>query len=85
MSDLHPFYVQLSPDRIAEAHYRIDGSLLVVTDPNGSIYTLEDGSRLEHRLKDGDVPLSIAKVLLRKAEQPNEFNKPIAYPRMGAA
>ena len=66
------------PGQIAEALWSVDDGAVVLTDLEGRHIT---GRAL---LKDED-PLTVARALLREAEEPKSFNHPISYPKLGLA
>jgi hypothetical protein len=67
------------PGAIAEALWSVDeDGCVVLTNLEGRHIT---GRAL---LKDED-PLTVARALLREAEEPKDFNRPIHYPKLGLA
>jgi hypothetical protein len=66
------------PGVIAEAYYTIEDGLLVLRDADDKHIT----SRA--LLKDEN-PLAVARALLREAEEPKDFHRPISYPKLGLA
>jgi hypothetical protein len=66
------------PGAIAEAYYTIEGGLVVLRD--------RDDKHLTSRaLLKGQDPLAVARALLREAEEPKDFHRPISYPKLGLA
>jgi hypothetical protein len=66
------------PGAIAEAYYTIEDGVVVLRD--------RDDKHLTSRaLLKGEDPAVLAKSLLREAEQPKDFNRPIHYPKLGLA
>jgi hypothetical protein len=63
------------PGQIAEGWYSIDGKVLTVTDARGKYV----GSRA---MIAGEDPKALARLLLRE-KQPESFNGPISYPKLG--
>jgi hypothetical protein len=66
------------PGAISEAWYTIEDGLLTLRDSDDKYIT----SRA--MLADDD-PAVLARSLLREAEAPKDFNRPIVYPKMGLA
>jgi hypothetical protein len=66
------------PGAIAEAWYTIEAGLLELRDSDDKYIT----SRM---LLEGDDPAVLARSLLREAEKPGDFNRPIHYPKLGLA
>ena len=81
-----PTYVQVTtraatdgdPGQIAEAYYSIEDGLLVLRDADDKHIT-------SRALLKGDDPAVLAKSLLREAEEPNDFQRQIRYPKLGFA
>jgi hypothetical protein len=81
-----PVYVRVTirnggdddPGVIAEAYYTIEDGLLVLRDADDKHIT-------SRALLKGEDPAVLAKSLLREAEQPKDFNRPIHYPKLGLA
>jgi hypothetical protein len=66
------------PGAIAEAYYTIEDGLVVLRD--------HDDKHLTSRaLLKGEDPAVLARSLLREAEKPKDFNRPIHYPKLGLA
>jgi hypothetical protein len=66
------------PGQIAEALWSVDEGCVVLTDL--------DGRHISGRaLLPGQDPLAVARALLREAEEPESFNRPISYPKLGLA
>jgi hypothetical protein len=62
--------------RLAEAYYTVEGGLVRLRD--------RDDKHLTSRaLLKGDDPLAVARALLREAEEPKDFARPISYPKLG--
>ena len=66
------------PGAIAEAWYVIEDGLLVLRDADDKHIT-------SRALLKGDDPAVLARSLLREAEAPSDFNRPLAYPKLGLA
>jgi hypothetical protein len=66
------------PGAIAEAWWTIEAGLLELRDSDDKYIT----SRM---LLKGDDPAVLARSLLREAEAPKDFNRPIHYPKLGLA
>jgi hypothetical protein len=66
------------PGAIAEAWFTIEDGLVVLRDADDKHIT----SRALLRSED---PAVLARSLLREAEQPKDFNRPIHYPKLGLA
>jgi hypothetical protein len=66
------------PGAIAEAYYSIEDGLLVLRDS-------DDRHITSRALLKGQDPAVLAKSLLREAEEPESFNHPIRYPKLGLA
>ena len=64
------------PGAIAEAYFTIEDGLVVLRDADDKHIT-------SRALLKGEDPAVLAKSLLREAEQPKEFNRPISYPKLG--
>jgi hypothetical protein len=81
-----PVYVRITirngndddPGAIAEAWYVIEDGLLVLRDADDKHIT-------SRALLKGDDPAVFARSLLREAEAPKDFNRPLHYPPMGHA
>jgi hypothetical protein len=66
------------PGAIAEALWSVDDGCVVLTDL--------EGRHLSGRaLLPGQDPLAVARALLREAEGPKDFARPIRYPKLGLA
>jgi hypothetical protein len=66
------------PGAIAEAYYTIEDGVVVLRD--------RDDKHLTSRaMLKGEDPAVLAKSLLREAEKPKDFNRPIHYPKLGLA
>ena len=66
------------PGAIAEAYFTIEDGVVVLRD--------RDDKHLTSRaLLKGEDPAVLARSLLREAEQPKDFNRPIHYPKLGLA
>ena len=63
------------PGEVAEGWYSIDGKVLTVADARGKYV----GSRA---MIAGEDPKALARLLLRE-KQPESFNGPISYPKLG--
>jgi hypothetical protein len=66
------------PGQIAEAYYTIEDGLLVLRDADDKHIT-------SRALLKGEDPAVLAKSLLREAEEPNDFQRQIRYPKLGFA
>jgi hypothetical protein len=66
------------PGAIAEAWYTIEDGLLVLRDADDKHIT-------SRALLKGEDPVPLARILLREAEEPKDFQRPIHYPKMGLA
>ena len=66
------------PGQIAEAYYTIEDGLVVLRDS-------DDKHLTSRALLKGQDPLAVARALLREAEEPESFNHPIRYPKLGLA
>jgi hypothetical protein len=66
------------PGQIVEAWYTIEEGLLVLRDHDDKVIT-------SRAMLAGDDPAVLARSLLREAEQPQDFNRPIHYPKLGLA
>ncbi len=65
--------------------YSLDGDTLTVVDETGTPLRGKQGI-YQHQLKDGEDPKRIAGRLMRQfrtARQDSNFNRPIAYPKLG--
>jgi hypothetical protein len=66
------------PGQIAEAWYTIEDGLLVLRDRDDKHIT-------SRALLKGEDPAPLARILLREAEAPKDFQRPLSYPKMGLA
>jgi hypothetical protein len=66
------------PGAIVEARYTIEEGAVVLT-------TLEGKHITSRALLKGEDPAVLAKSLLREAEEPNDFQRQIRYPKLGFA
>jgi hypothetical protein len=66
------------PGAIAEAWFTIEDGAVVLRDADDKHIT-------SRALLRGEDPAVLARSLLREAEQPKEFNRPIHYPKLGLA
>jgi hypothetical protein len=66
------------PGAIAEAWYTVEDGLVVLRDADDKHIT-------SRALLKGEDPLPVARALLREAEAPKDFNRPIHYPKLGLA
>jgi hypothetical protein len=66
------------PGAIAEALWSVDDGCVVLTDLEGR--HIKSGTLLK-----GVDPAQLARVLLREAEEPKDFARPIRYPKLGLA
>jgi hypothetical protein len=67
-----------NPGAIAEAWYTIEDGLLVLRDADDKHIT-------SRALLKGEDPAPLARILLREAEGPKDFQAPIRYPKLGLA
>jgi hypothetical protein len=63
------------PGEIAEGMYTVEGGAVVLTD--------RDGRHITSRALLGKDPATLARQLLHETKKPSDFNRPIAYPRLG--
>jgi hypothetical protein len=82
-----PIYVRVTirngddagdPGAIAEAYYTIEDGLVVLRDADDKHIT-------SRAMLKGEDPAVLARSLLREAEAPKDFNRPIHYPKLGFA
>jgi hypothetical protein len=66
------------PGAIAEAWFTIEDGLVVLRDGDDKHIT-------SRALLKGEDPAVLARSLLREAEAPKDFNRPIHYPKLGLA
>jgi hypothetical protein len=66
------------PGQIAEAFCSVVDGAVVLRDLEGRHLT-------SRALLKGDDPLAVARALLRESEEPESFNHPIRYPKLGLA
>jgi hypothetical protein len=66
------------PGAIVEAWYVIEAGLLVLRDA-------DDKHIASRALLPNEDPATVARALLREAEEPKDFNRPISYPKLGLA
>ena len=66
------------PGAIAEARYIVEDGCVVLTDLDGKHMT-------SRALLKGQDPAAVARALLREAEEPKSFARPIRYPKLGLA
>ena len=66
------------PGAIAEAYFTIEDGLVVLRDADDKHIT-------SRALLKGEDPAVLARSLLREAEKPKDFNRPIHYPKLGFA
>jgi hypothetical protein len=64
--------------RIAEGKYIVEDGAVILRDSNGKFIT-------SRALLAGEDPAVLARILLREAEEPKDFQRPIHYPPMGLA
>jgi hypothetical protein len=84
-SPSQPTYVKVTirngdeddPGQIAEACYTIEDGAVVLRDA--------DDKHIASRLLKDEDPAAVARALLREAEEPKDFNRPIHYPKLGLA
>jgi hypothetical protein len=66
------------PGVIAEGYYTIEDGAVILRD--------RDDKHLTSRaLLPGQDPLGVARALLREVEEPEDFNRPLHYPKLGLA
>ena len=66
------------PGAIAEAYYTIEDGAVILRDA-------DDKHLTSRALLKGEDPAPLARILLREAEAPKDFNRPIHYPKLGFA
>jgi hypothetical protein len=66
------------PGQIAEAYYTVEDGAVVLRDRDDKHIT-------SRALIKGEDPAVLARSLLREAEKPKDFNRPLIYPRWGLA
>jgi len=66
------------PGAIAEAWYTVEDGAVVLRDA-------DDKHLTSRALLKGEDPAVLARSLLREAEKPKDFNRPIHYPKLGLA
>jgi hypothetical protein len=66
------------PGVIAEGYYTIEDGAVVLRDA-------DDKHIASRALLKGEDPLAVARALLREAEEPKDFNRPLRYPKLGLA
>jgi hypothetical protein len=66
------------PGQISEAWYTIEDGAVVLRDANDKHIT-------SRALLNGEDPAVLARILLREAEAPKEFQRPLSYPKLGLA
>ena len=66
------------PGAIAEAWFTVEDGAVVLRDADDKHIT-------SRALLKGEDPAVLARSLLREAEQPKDFNRPIRYPKLGLA
>jgi hypothetical protein len=64
--------------QISEALWSVEDACVVLTDLEGRHLT-------SRALLKTDDPAAVARSLLRERERPNDFNRPLHYPKMGLA
>jgi hypothetical protein len=65
------------PGQIAEAYYTVEDGAVILRDA--------DDKHITSRLLNDKDPAAVARALLREAEEPKDFNRPIHYPKLGLA
>jgi len=66
------------PGAISEAWFTVEDGLVVLRDADDKVIT-------SRALLKGEDPAVLARSLLREAEKPKDFNRPIHYPKLGFA
>jgi hypothetical protein len=66
------------PGAISEAWFTIEDGAVVLRDADDKHIT-------SRALLPGQDPAAVARALLREAEEPKDFNRPIHYPKLGLA
>jgi hypothetical protein len=66
------------PGQIAEAYYTVEDGHVVLRDADEKHIT-------SRAMLKGEDPATVARALLREAEKPKDFNRPIQYPKLGLA
>jgi hypothetical protein len=66
------------PGQIAEAFFTVEDGAVVLRDTDAKFIT-------SRALLAGEDPAVLARILLREAEEPKDFQRPIHYPKMGLA
>ena len=66
------------PGAIVEAWYVIEDGAVVLRDA-------DDKHIASRALLPNEDPATVARALLREAEEPKDFNRPISYPKLGLA
>jgi hypothetical protein len=66
------------PGQIVEAWFTIEDGLLTLRDADDKYIT-------SRAMLAGEDPAVLARSLLREAEKPKDFNRPIVYPKLGLA
>jgi hypothetical protein len=66
------------PGQIAQTWWSIEEGVLVLRDGDDKIIT-------SRAMLAGDDPAVLARALLREAEAPKDFDRPIHYPKLGFA
>jgi hypothetical protein len=66
------------PGAIAEAYFTIEDGLVVLRDADDKHIT-------SRAMLKGEDPAVLGRSLLREAEKPKDFNRPIHYPKLGFA
>jgi hypothetical protein len=66
------------PGQIAEGYYTIEDGAVILRDA-------DDKHLTSRALLKGEDPAPLARILLREAEAPKDFQRPLSYPKMGLA
>jgi hypothetical protein len=66
------------PGAIAEAYFTVEDGAVVLRDADDKHIT-------SRALLKGQDPVVVARALLREAEAPKNFRRPISYPKLGLA
>lgn len=91
MPEIHYIQVQIGRNRVAEGFYTLKDGLLTMVYNDGEPVALQDGSRVEHRIKPdenarriaGQLTIKVRKSLM--GETVEGFSGPIDYPPAGVA
>ncbi len=81
------------PGRVAYGYYKVSDGVMTMCTPGGVGVLDCNGEAFSHRLREGDKPDAIARVLTRKIMREvtyalggrSSFDGPIAFPKIGVA